>query len=184
MIEVRFREEAAFFAFFEVGKNDVSGVCRKDETTPAEGDTSDSTSGTETEMSSWEELQELHGMDELRQRMEELAAYRRYMDQRGNMGFQTPLPPLHMAFMGNSTTKKQKVANLLGKLLCDLKFLNNGKVTYVDWDEFIQKMHGTNPLQTKKYRWQTMSVPLRGESCFLTGYLHHRSGMTTMHHAI
>lgn len=139
MIEVRFREEVAFFAFFEVGKNDVSGVCRKDETTPAEGDTSDSTSGTETEMSSWEELQELHGMDEFRQRMEELAAYRRYMDQRENMGFQTPLPPLHMAFMGNSTTKKQKVVNLLGKLLCDLKFLNNGKVTYVDWEEFVQK---------------------------------------------
>ena len=64
MIEVRFREEVAFFAFFEVGKNDVSGVCRKDETTPTEGDGSDSTSGTKTEMSSWEELQELHGMDE------------------------------------------------------------------------------------------------------------------------
>ena len=97
MIEVRFREEAAFFAFFEVGKNDVSGVCRKDETTPAEGDTSDTTSGTKTEMSSWEELQELHGMDEFRQRMEELAAYRRYMDQRENMGFQTPLPPFTYA---------------------------------------------------------------------------------------
>lgn len=139
LIEMRFREEVAFFVFFEVGKNDVSGVCRKEEAWFAGGDTSGSTSGSKAEMSPWEELQDWHGMDEFKQRMKELAAYRRYMDQRESMGFRTLLPPLHMAFMGNPASRKLETAKLLGKLLCELKFLDNGKVTYLDWEEFVQK---------------------------------------------
>lgn len=145
LLEMRFRGEVAFFAFFEVGKNDVAGVSQNNEVLPIIQNDADLSSDVEQEETDpWKVLEKLKGMDDFKQRMKELAAYKQYMTQRERIGLSTPLPPLHMAFMGNSSDRKLEVAKLLGQLLCNLGFLRESKVSYVDLEKFIRKNTQTN----------------------------------------
>ena len=141
LMEWRFRDEVIISAIFEVGRNDIPGIYQEDEVLPEPWDRPKSASDSkkQMDMDPWEELEELVGMDDFKQRMKELASYRTYMDQRIMLGVTTPLPPLHMAFIGGTASRKMKVAKLLGRILHKLDFLKNGEVTYTDWEAFVQK---------------------------------------------
>lgn len=140
LIEWRFRDDVVISAVFEVGRNDVPGIYREDEVSPVACDVTAPVSGKSSDATDpWQELEELTGMDDFKRRMKELAAYKQYMDRREGMGLSTPMPSLHMAFVGNSVSRKQEVARLLGQLLCKLGFLSDGQVSYVDWEKFVQK---------------------------------------------
>lgn len=142
LLELRFNDEVVISAIFEVGKNDVPGIYREDEISPwtwneIENPTSDTTKKLYADP--YEELKELPGMDGFKQRINELAAYKHYTDQRMDKGILTPKPPLHMAFMGNSADRNYEMAKLLGRLLHKLGFLTDGQVAYVNWDKLTKK---------------------------------------------
>lgn len=140
LVEWRFRDDVVISAVFEVGRNDVPGIYQEDEISPVTVDVASQNSGNSgIDTDPWQELEALVGMDDFKHRMKELLAYRQYMDRRKNMGLSTPMPPLDMAFVGNSVRRKQEVARLLGRILHKLGFLSDGQVSYIDWKKFVQK---------------------------------------------
>ncbi|MBC8232963.1 AAA family ATPase, partial [bacterium] len=94
------------------------------------------------------ELNELVGLQPVKKRVEELAAFVKVqMERRKNLGIQGQPPNLHLVFTGNPGTGKTTIARLIGKIYRALGLLRKGHLIEVSTPAQLIAEHvgGTPP---------------------------------------
>jgi stage V sporulation protein K len=95
------------------------------------------------------EVNELVGMDAIKEQLDQIIALGRIMKQRRNLDLPTNSISLHMVFMGPPGTGKTEVARKIGKLLKAIGLLKDGDVREVDRSKLVAGYQGQTGLQVR-----------------------------------
>jgi len=101
----------------------------------------------EREISAWDELQQLTGLEDVKARILELKAW--FELQIRNPKKSKESPTLHMIFLGNPGTGKTTVARLFGELLFDIGVLKRGHLIESTGKDLIAGYVGQTALKTE-----------------------------------
>ncbi len=96
----------------------------------------------------YERLMELTGLEEIKERITELAGWA--ANKRSNQHHKQSSPLLHMIFMGNPGTGKTTVARLTGELFYDLKIINKGHLVETKAADLIADHVGGTAIKTNQ----------------------------------
>lgn len=118
--------------------------------TPEAGDDHDSvvTSKIEKKKKAIDELNDLIGLDNIKQEVKKLSALievERMRNQNSKLGIS-----LHMAFMGNPGTGKTTIARILGNVFKEIGVLPSGHVIEVDRGDLVAEYVGQTAIKTKQ----------------------------------
>jgi len=95
------------------------------------------------------ELEELVGLDDVKENVEELVATVRFWNARHQMGLGSNEMSLHLFFTGNPGTGKTTVARIVGRLYEALGILDKDNVVEVDRGDLVGEYVGHTAMQTK-----------------------------------
>lgn len=93
---------------------------------------------------------ELVGLVPVKKRIEETAALLMVNKARQNLGIRVSSPTLHMCFTGNPGTGKTTVAMKMARLLFQLDYIKNERVTAVTRDDLVGQYIGHTAPKTKE----------------------------------
>ncbi len=97
-------------------------------------------------MPAWEKLQQLTGLDDVKERISEIKAWLQI--HASDSKRDQYLPNLHMIFTGNPGTGKTTVARLFGEILFEMGFLNRGHLIEATGKDLIADHVGGTALKT------------------------------------
>lgn len=98
-----------------------------------------------------ERLDEMVGLDAIKERIQELSSWCLYQSRRKAASKRPVDPPmLHLLFTGNPGTGKTTVARLIGEIFHDLRLLNRGHLVEVKAAELIAEHVGGTALKTNQ----------------------------------
>lgn len=102
--------------------------------------------------SSYEKLQQLVGLQEVKQLVDRILAMHRMQSLRKNLGIQAEPPSLHMVFTGHPGSAKTTVARLLAGILKELQILPTGAFVECGRGDLVGKYVGsTAPTVKRKF---------------------------------
>lgn len=96
------------------------------------------------------DLNEMVGLVDVKQRVNNLIAYETIQQLRRNRGFNSTKNTLHMAFMGNPGTGKTTVARIVGHVYKQIGLLSRGHFVEVSRTDLIAGYQGQTALKVKK----------------------------------
>jgi len=145
-LEVIFMDQLIAVVPFEVADSFVEGVpmIHKPEAGTLFTGFSTSTKNQEQTLEEiMEELQEMIGLDSVKEKIKDYMHYLRFLKLRQEQGFEESTQiSLHSVFMGNPGTGKTTVAKMLGKIYHKLGLLSKGTVLEVGKPELVGKFIG------------------------------------------
>ena len=94
-------------------------------------------------------LQEMIGLDSLKQNITEHLNYVKLLNARKKAGLKASIPPLHMIFTGNPGTGKTTVADFIGEIFHKMGLLEKGHVIRTDRSKLVGKWLGETEQKTE-----------------------------------
>lgn len=94
-------------------------------------------------------LQEMIGLDMLKQNIAKHLNYVKLLTARKKAGLKTSIPPLHMIFTGNPGTGKTTVADFIGEIYHKMGLLEKGHVVRTDRSKLVGKWIGDTEQKTE-----------------------------------
>lgn len=130
------------------------------------------TKSTKKDRSGLEELEDLIGMDEVKNQIHQIINFIKVNKQRGKM------PSLHMCFLGNPGTGKTTVARIIGKIFSEMQILSDKKrFVEAQRSDLIGEYVGhTAPLTKRTVRRADGGVLFIDEAYSLSTYIKAGSG--------
>ena len=95
------------------------------------------------------ELDEMTGLDQVKEEICELANFIQIQNERRDLGIDSSMPSLHMVFSGNPGTGKTTVARLLGKIYKALGVISKGSLIEASRADFVAGYQGQTAIKTK-----------------------------------
>ncbi len=126
--EVRFFDETVAVCTFHVGARDIEYQYTKVELRPRLSVVGKKHISAEGGMDSMARLNELIGLENVKNKIEEYRSVVMLSRKRSMMGLPSVRPVLHAAFMGNPGTGKTTVAKIIGSMMKELGLLSSGHV--------------------------------------------------------
>ncbi|MCE8179503.1 hypothetical protein SJDPG12_08960 [Porphyromonas gingivalis SJD12] len=96
------------------------------------------------------ELNQLIGLQQVKQSVEDLVCYQQIQKQRATIGLSTPQRTLHLAFTGNPGTGKTTVARIVGRMYRHLGLLSQGHFIEASRTDLIASYQGQTAHKVKK----------------------------------
>lgn len=96
------------------------------------------------------ELNQLIGLQQVKQSVEDLICYQQIQKQRAAIGLSTPNRTLHIAFTGNPGTGKTTVARIIGRMYRHLGILSRGHFIEASRTDLIAGYQGQTAHKVKK----------------------------------
>ena len=97
-----------------------------------------------------QELNELVGLEKVKQIVNDLICYQQVQKLRRDNGLSSPERTLHLAFIGNPGTGKTTVARIVGRIYKQIGVLSKGHFTEVSRTDLIAGYQGQTALKVKK----------------------------------
>ncbi|MCR5101349.1 MAG: AAA family ATPase [Butyrivibrio sp.] len=104
----------------------------------------------EPEKSGMEELNELIGLDNIKDDVKELVSFVKVQKMRADMGKKTVPISLHLVFNGNPGTGKTTIARILAKLYKEIGVLSKGQLVEVDRSGLVAGYVGQTATKTQE----------------------------------
>lgn len=101
------------------------------------------------EKDAMDSLQEMIGLDSLKQNITEHLNYVKLLNARKKAGLKASIPPLHMIFTGNPGTGKTTVADFIGEIFHKMGLLEKGHVIRTDRSKLVGKWLGETEQKTE-----------------------------------
>lgn len=108
-----------------------------------------SPAGRPDEKDALDSLQEMIGLDTLKQSIARHLNYVKLLTARKEAGLKATIPPLHMVFTGNPGTGKTTVADFIGEIYHKMGLLEKGHVVRTDRSKLVGKWIGDTEQKTE-----------------------------------